>query len=574
MHMSDLFKSHRYPVRLLLAYGLLVTACPVLAQEADIIFTGKHIITVDKTTTGATAVAVRGDRILAVGEREAVMKHRSPATRLVDLGEHALLPAFIDAHGHISAQARLLTFANLSPPPVGPVKNIVDIQNVLRRFLRDSKIPPGGWVVGFGYDDSLLAEGRHPDRDDLDAVSTDHPIFLMHASGHLGVANSMALAAIGISDRTADPPGGVIRRRKNSTEPNGVLEESAMWKAYSALPQPSQAETIQQIVAAEHYYASKGIATVQDGAASARDIANFKAAAKQGKLFLDIVSYALWTPGTSAMPAPELFGGYDNRFRVGAIKLVLDGSPQGKTAYLSKPYYVPPPGKGKDYRGYPAYPAEVVDQAVHDVLAHHIQLAAHANGDAAAEMLIDAVDKAWKSLPLSDPRVVMIHAQTVRDDQLDRMAQLGIMPSFFSAHTFFWGDWHRESVLGPARADRISPTGSALDRGIIFTVHNDEPVTPPIPIDLIWSTTSRRTRSGDILGPLQRVSAYEAIKAVTINGAYQYFEEGSKGSILPGKLADLVILSQDPLTMDHERIREINVLETFSHGRNVYTSGH
>jgi predicted amidohydrolase YtcJ len=164
----------------------------------------------------------------------------------------------------------------------------------------------------------------------------------------------------------------------------------------------------------------------------------------------------------------------------------------------------------------------------------------------------------------------MIHAQTVRDDQLDRMATLGMIPSFFPAHTFFWGDWHRESVLGPERADRISPTRSALDRGLKFTVHNDAPVTPPVPIDLLWSTVNRRTRSNDILGPAQRIPVYEAIKALTINGAYQYFEEHSKGSITPGKWADLVVLSADPLAIDPEDLRDIRVLATWSQGVQVF----
>jgi len=543
-----------------------------VAEDADVIFIGQHIITVDKSTAGADAVAIKGDSILAVGTQESVLEHKSGRTQVIDLGQRALLPGFIDSHGHVGMQSKLLRLANLSPPPVGKVRNVADVGEALRQYIRQAEIPAGQWVVGFGYDDSLLAEQRHPSRADLDVVSTEHPVFIVHTSGHLAAANSMALAAAGITAETQDPPGGVIRRLRGSNEPDGVLEESAMFQVYLSLPKPSLEESVRQLTDVQAYYASKGITTVQEGGATTEDINTLKSAASQEKLILDIVAYALWMPGEGAIPAPGQFGEYSNRFKIGGIKLLLDGSPQGKTAYLSEPYEVPPPGHDSTYRGYPSSPPEVVDQAVYDVLSGDIALLAHANGDAAAELLINAVDRATKALPVTDTRVVMIHAQSVRDDQLDRMAMLGMIPSFFSAHTFFWGDWHRDSVFGPRRADRISPTRSALEREIVFTVHNDAPVTPPVPIDLLWSTVNRRTRSGDILGPLQRIDTFEAIKALTINGAYQYFEEDRKGSITAGKLADLVILSQDPLSTEPALIRDISVVETISHGRSVFKS--
>jgi predicted amidohydrolase YtcJ len=567
------FRIPEFKIKLVLSLLAFTFASQAPAQEADIIFIGQHIITVDEKSPGAEAVAVKDGRILAIGDRVSMLGLKSEQTRVVELGERALLPGFIDAHGHVGMQSKLLRLANLSPPPVGTVTNIEEVTETLRTYIRQAEIPAGQWVVGFGYDDSLLAERRHPNRDELDAVSAEHPVFILHTSGHLGAVNSMALAAVGISAESQDPPGGVIRRRPGSNEPDGVLEESAMWQAYMALPKPSLETSVQQIVDVQSYYASKGITTVQEGGASPEDIKVLSAAASQQKLILDIVAYSLWLPEQGEIPSPGKFGEYRNRFKVGGIKLMLDGSPQGKTAYLSEPYEVSPPGHDRDYVGYPASPSEVVDQAVHEVLSGNIHVLAHANGDAAAEMLINAVEKATDSLQVQDTRVVMIHAQSVRDDQLDRMAMLGMVPSFFSAHTFFWGDWHRDSVFGPRRADRISPTRSALERGIVFTVHNDAPVTPPIPIDLLWSTVNRRTRSGDILGPLQRIDTYEAIRALTINGAYQYFEEDHKGSITPGKLADLVVLSQNPLTTEAAMIQDISVVETFSHGRSVFKAG-
>ena len=263
------------------------------------------------------------------------------------------------------------------------------------------------------------------------------------------------------------------------------------------------------------------------------------------------------------------FGRYQNRLRFGGVKMMLDGSPQGKTAYLTHPYHVPPPGQTDDYRGYPTHGDDHVNAMFAAYLGARIPILAHANGDAAADQLINAVARAN---PTVDHRTVMIHAQTAREDQLDQMQALGIIPSFFSAHVFFWGDWHRDSVLGPERGSRISPTRSAWDRQMPFTVHNDSPVVPPDIIRLIWATTNRKTRSDQVLGPDQRLTTFEALSAVTRMAAYQYSEEDSKGTLETGKLADLVILSRNPLTMDPGDLLDLEVDETWSRGERIYVA--
>ena len=263
------------------------------------------------------------------------------------------------------------------------------------------------------------------------------------------------------------------------------------------------------------------------------------------------------------------FGSYTGRVKVGGIKLILDGSPQGKTAYLTEPYYKPPHNESKSYKGYPLIPQTEVSEWVKKYADLNIPIMAHANGDAAADMLIQAVKNAEIE---SDHRTIMIHAQTVREDQLDLMKELEIIPSYFSTHTFYWGDWHRDSVFGPDRAMRISPTKSTLERDMPFTVHNDAPVVPPDMIRLLWSTTNRLTRSGKVLGPNQRISTYDALKAITINAAYQHFEDDIKGSIEVGKLADLVVLSADPLSMPSESLLNLQIISTFSHGKEIFSS--
>jgi predicted amidohydrolase YtcJ len=262
------------------------------------------------------------------------------------------------------------------------------------------------------------------------------------------------------------------------------------------------------------------------------------------------------------------FGSYEGRLKIGGIKLILDGSPQGKTAYLTEPYYKPPHSELDSYTGYPLIPQLEVSKWVKRYADLNIPIMAHANGDAAADMLIKAVESARIG---TDHRTVMIHAQTVREDQLDNIKSLGIVPSFFSTHTFYWGDWHRDSVFGLDRASRISPTKSALDRNIPYTVHNDAPVVPPDMIRLLWSTTNRLTRSGKTLGLEQRISTYEALKAMTVNGAYQHFEEKTKGTIEVGKLADLVVLSEDPLHIPAEDILKLKVVATYSHGKQIFS---
>lgn len=544
-----------------------------LAQAAskapDTIYLG-DVVTMDAARPAAEAVAVKGQTIVAVGDRATVLALKGRTTRVVDLGQKALLPGFIDSHGHITVVAMQAHSANLSSPPVGTVRSIADLQQALRRHIEQRKIPAGGWVVGWGYDDAQLAERRHPTRADLDAVSTEHLIYVSHASGHLGAANSRMLQFGETTADTPNPAGGVIRREADGRQPNGVLEEIAHLQMSLKIPRPDLTQRLEMLRDSIQYFASQGITTAQEGGAMPEALDWLEEAAKRGMLPLDVVAFRFWMPLASAFPADRRFGVYNNRLKIGGIKLMLDGSPQGKTAYLSEPYLKPPLGQKADYRGYPAMPPDAVRKGVYEALSRQVPILAHANGDAAAQMLVDAVDAVRAETGNRTTSVTMIHAQTVRDDQLDRMAKLAMIPSFFVGHTLFWGDWHRDEVLGLPRADRISPTRSALDRGIAFTLHTDSPVTPPDMLQSLWSAVNRRTRSNDILGPQQRLTTAEALAGLTINGARQYGEEAIKGSIAPGKRADFVILSCSPLRVPGERLRSLHIEETVSQGLSIY----
>jgi len=546
----------------LLCSHLFLTAI----EEADLIISSnKVILMTEKESAQPLSVAIKNKKIIWIGSHEDAKNIQGEH---VDFGNQAVLPGFIDAHGHASYLAFATQVANIASPPVGKINNIQDLQTELKNFIQDSGLQPGEWLMGLGYDDSLLAEQRHPTKDDLDEVSTEHPIYLIHVSAHLGAANSLGLSLANINSKTQDPPGGKIRRYENSLEPNGVLEETAAYPLQQ-LAMSAYKDPIGSVKKAMEIYARNGITTAQDGASSLETIGLMQAADAQNMIDIDVISYPIGQNGLDENLNALNFGSYTGRVKVGGIKLILDGSPQGKTAYLTEPYYKPPHNESKSYKGYPLIPQTEVSEWVKKYADLNIPIMAHANGDAAADMLIQAVKNAEIE---SDHRTIMIHAQTVREDQLDLMKELEIIPSYFSTHTFYWGDWHRDSVFGPDRAMRISPTKSTLERDMPFTVHNDAPVVPPDMIRLLWSTTNRLTRSGKVLGPNQRISTYDALKAITINAAYQHFEDDIKGSIEVGKLADLVVLSADPLSMPSESLLDLQIISTFSHGKEIFSS--
>ena len=552
--------------------GLGITAEQTVEAHppADLVFLGGHIVTMDPAQPSVEAVAVRGERIAAAGTRDEVLALRGAATRVVELGDRALLPGFIDAHGHFLAVGRSLDALSLHPPPVGDVRNIDDVVRRIRAWIAERDIPPGGLVVGSGYDDSLLAEERHPTRDDLDRASTAHRIVLTHVSGHLRTANSAALAASGVTAGTPDPPGGHIRRRAGSREPDGVLEETAGGLvAASGLFSPTPAETAALARRAVGEYLRYGTTTVQDGSTGWETIDALRAAAEREPFAADVAVFPRFrTPADAERAVHE--SDYRGGFRVAGVKFSLDGSPQGRTAWVTEPYAEGPPGAPPDYRAYGTLDPDAYRAGAAHLIRRGVPIIVHANGDAAIDLMLDGVDAAVAGLePMPDHRAVIIHAQLMRADQLDRAAALRVVPSFFSAHAFFWGDWHRRS-FGEARGNNVSPVRWAIERGVRFTVHNDSPIVPPDILRLVSITVNRTTRSGHVLGPHQRATVREALHAVTLGAAYQYFEEETKGSITAGKQADLVILAENPLHADAANLERIEVLETFSRGRSVY----
>jgi predicted amidohydrolase YtcJ len=555
-------------VKVLLGIGFSSLGALGAAQDADLIFLGQNIITMD--ASNVSAVAVRGDRIVVAGSEQDARALQGKGTRVIELGERALLPGFIDAHGHFAGVARYVDMLDLSSPPVGDVTSVDDIVRKLQRRIENLNIPPGELVYGYGYDDSLLAELRHPDRDDLDRASSDHPIVIRHVSGHLLAANSMALLEAGVGANSADPAGGIIRRRPGSDEPDGVMEETAMqfFPGTGELLTPQRQSELRR--EAVQIYAGYGITTIQDSNVSQAYVDRLKAEGLEQEYAADIVTFVMGNPlPDDVLATVAADTSYTGGVRNGGVKFTLDGSPQGRTAWMSEPYNAGPPGAAADYVAYPSYDPDAWLNRIGPLLERGVPVLAHANGDAAIELMIDGVANAIAAGPVPDHRSVIIHAQLIREDQLDRVAELGIIPSFYSVHPFFWGDWHRLS-FGEERARFISPVQAAIARDIPFTVHNDSPIVPPDMMRLVEITVNRETRSGFVLGPDQRASVMQALHAITLGAAYQYFEEDEKGSITVGKRADLVILEDNPLTVATSELGEVSVLETFARGKSIF----
>ncbi len=553
--------------RLLVALALVLVAVLVWwalrPGPGRVLYRGGPILTLDADGRIAEALATEGDRIAAVGTERELAAWQDGA-RVVDLAGRALLPGFIDAHGHFPGAGIFAVAADLNAPPIGDVATLDAL--VMRLKAQAAALDEDAWVVGLGYDDTLLAEGRHPTRRDLDRVSESQPVGILHVSGHVAAANSLALARLGIGPETPDPPGGVIRRGPDGA-PDGVLEESAAEQLSQAILQPSPLDSWRIAQRANEVYLAAGVTTAQNGYADALQARGLAWLARLGLLPLRVV---VWPSETlmDQLLAGELSFPESEHFRLGAVKLIADGSIQAYTGYLSEPYFVPP-GDDPDYRGYPRIARDELFEQVARYHAAGLQVAVHGNGDASIDDILDAFEAAAAAHPRSDTRHVVIHAQMARDDQLDRMRDLGVIPSFFSLHTWYWGDRHRERFMGPARAARMSPAQGASERGIRFTIHCDTPVVPMEPLRLVWSAVNRRSAGGVVLGPEQRIPVERALRAVTIDAARQHFEEADKGSLEPGKLADLVIVDRNPL--EHpESIDRLRVLETVVGGRPVW----
>jgi predicted amidohydrolase YtcJ len=557
----------------------LLNSCTGYPQKniGETMYFGGDIITMsgDRPIYAESVVQKEG-KILFVGSKSEALSKYGDHIKSVNLEGKTMLPAFLDAHGHFFNVGLTSLCANLLPPPDGPGHSFQTIQETLNDYKTSEEgkyiQEKLGWIIGMGYDDSQLAEKDHLKMSDLDKVSTEVPIVIIHQSGHLASMNTKAMEIVGYNSQTKDPEGGVIRRDKNGN-PNGVLEEAAFFNVmFPILGKMDGALADRCIDNGQKEYASRGYLTAQDGRTTKEQLLALASAAKRKSYYLDVVAYPDIELGTDYITSGDYSPShtYSDRFRIGGVKLTLDGAPQGKTAWLTQCYHKNPEGREGCYKGYGVMDDEKANGFIQTAFKNKWQILCHSNGDAAIDQYLRAVELAQKEYDYPDHRTVLIHGQTLRKDQIPELVKLKILPSLFPMHTFYWGDWHFDSVLGEKRATYISPTRDVLKAGLTLTSHHDAPVTLPNSMRVLDATVNRVTRSGKILGPDQRLTAYEGLKTLTDWAAIQYFEQNSKGTIAEGKLADFVILDKNPLKIDSRDISKINVLESIKEGKTVF----
>lgn len=526
----------------------------------QIYFNGNIITMVGKQPEYVEAVFVEKGKIKKIGSKKELLqeleKEENKEIEKIDLKGCTMLPAFLDSHSHITALAQTLGIIDLSH-----CTSFSQIIATLKQEMKNRKIPKDDWIIGFGYDHNFLEEKRHPDKEVLDQVTNSSPILITHVSGHMGVVNSLGLEKLGITEKTKKIEGGNYGTIEGTNLPNGYLEERMFIEQTRNVLNISKKKIKEFLMKAQTIYLQNGITTVQDGLTKKQDFELLKELANENKWLVDVVSYLDYFSSKEVITENlEYKNKYHHRLKIGGYKMILDGSPQAKTAWVTEPY------EGEEsYFGYPTHTDEEVQKVITNSLRENLQLLTHCNGDAAADQLLHAFEKEKNT---KEARPVMIHAQMVREDQLEQMKQIGMIPSFFVAHTYYWAEVHKQN-LGK-RAYRISPAKTAQKKGLIFTFHQDTPVLAPNMLETIWCAVNRKTKQGSELGKEEQIDVYTALKAITIYCAYQYFEEQTKGTIEEGKLADFVVLDKNPLTIEKEDIKQIQVLQTRKEGKVVY----
>ncbi|MGE7591905.1 amidohydrolase [Peribacillus frigoritolerans] len=544
--------------------------------QVDLLITNANVLTLDEKSRIGGSVAVSNGNIIGIWTEakppRASIEYNS-RTQVIDLKGATLLPGFIDTHNHLLMYSQFRKQANCSSP-LNPT--IEDIQARLLSMAKQTE--KENWILGFGYDDTLLKEKRHPTRAELDAVVPDHPVFIRHVSAHFGVVNSAALKMAGMDETVLDPPGGHLGR-DGSGQLNGILYElPAMNMVEKKIPAPSLDLLVSLLSEGSKDYLETGITTNTDaGVGLNMGIVELEAhlkaiAERKNPLRMRLmVMHNLLREGnelgkyTANELNLEIIEKSCGRARLDSAKLFQDGSIQGLTAALRQPYHCNPGVSGDLLHEQNEFNEEILD-----LNKRGFRITTHGNGDRAIGSILDAYEFALKKNPRIDHRHRIEHLQTVTKSDLERMKKLGVAGSFFINHVYYWGDRHKKLFLGPERANSINPLRDALLNNLLFTVHSDCPVTPISPLFSVWAAVNRITMGGEVLGHEQRIDVESALRSMTIWGAELNFDEKNTGSIEIGKRADFVILSEDPLKVDPLEIKDIPVLATIVNGQVLY----
>ncbi|HXV61016.1 MAG TPA: amidohydrolase [Vicinamibacteria bacterium] len=529
---------------------------PFERTEAELILHNGNLITVDDSQPKAQAVAIVRDRLFAVGSDDEVLNLATARTRRVDLEGKTVVPGFVDAHTHLGYSGlRHLTRVDCD------LRTIEAIKGAIRAYAQET--PVGEWVAGFKYDDTKTAEGRALTRADLDDVAPEHPVVIEHRGGHTSYVNSLALKKLGYDESSNDPPGGHLGRDADGRL-NGKLEENASFAAIRALPSDFTREQAREgVKLISHMMAAAGVTSAHDALGTPDDLRSYQDAREAGELALRVYTLIDYEYLDRMLEAGIRSGLGDEWVKVGAVKQICDGSISERTARLSEPFI----GRPDDYGIIVTKEEDLLEQSrkAHDA---GWQLAIHANGDVGIDITLRVYETLQKENPRPDPRFRLEHCTVINDDLVRRIRALGAIPNPFSTYVYYHGE--KMVHYGPERLERMFAVRSFLDAGIRVTQTSDYPPGPFEPMMALQSSVTRTDARGNVWGPQQKISVMEAIRVGTLHGAYASYEENDKGSIEAGKLADLVVLGQDPTRVEPSTLIDVPVERTMIGGRWVH----
>jgi predicted amidohydrolase YtcJ len=523
-------------------------------RHPDLILSGGTFYTMDASLGPVEALAIRGDRILAVGSSDEIMDLAGAATKVLDTRGMTITPGFIDSHSHpLMANEAVSVNVNF--------RTIDEVQDALR--TRAANTPPGFWVQGHMYDDTKFNEGRPVNRFDLDGVSAEHPILILHRGGHTAVVNSKAFEVAGITSETLDPPGGKYYRDERGF--TGRIAEHALDTFYQAgdWPEIDRSANQENVRLITKRMASAGLTSTTDAYGDREGWQAYQDAWSAGELSCRI-SFMSSGEIFEAMKTAGIRSGYgDAMLRVGAVKYGADGSASERTMRMSTPFK----GRPEDY-GILTMSQDEIDAAVDDAVVNNFRIGIHANGDVTIDMVLQAYERVLENWKGHNPRFRIEHCSLVNPALLERIKATGSIPTPFYTYAHYHGEkWHE---YGPEKMEWMFAHRSFLDYDIPVAPASDYTPGPYEPMMALQSMVTRKDPDGNVWGPSQRITVGEAMNVCTMNGAFASFEEDIKGSLTPGKLADVVVLADDPHKVDPDSIKDIQVLNTIMGGRTIY----
>src|SRR6201996_6181351 len=549
-------------------FAFLVLLCTnIYAQDADLVLKNGNIITLKNKGDRAQALAIKDEKIISVGSNDDISKFIGANTKVIDLKGKTVVPGFNDVHQH---PAPIYTFEK--PYSVLKLDTVTSMKNLIVLLKRKAAITPKGVLIrGVGYNETKL--GGQPIRDSLDKASTDHPIIISHVSGHLSAANSYLMDMNGINENTKDPAGGAFERYPNSKRPDGICKEvAASYLHKSAMiqypPQPTADEEMEGYRKYFNEVLASGVTSIGDAWTTPERVKVYRKLVAEN--FPMRFNLLMGTPYANDLISGKIQRINNEHLRIEGVKVVHGNSLSGKTCWLYEPYDMINPVTGKkDYYGIPPARSQAsLDSLFLQIHKAGLQIACHSNGDREIDMVIAAIEKAQKAYPRPNARHRIEHCSITNQDILDKIKKDSIIPVF---HCYMYELGDKMLVYGDKRMAMLHPTKTAMDMGIIYALHSDAPISPYPAMIRLGSAVNRKTKDGGItIGANQKIDAEDAIKAYTFGGAYATFEEGKKGQLMTGQLADMIVLNDDPTTIDPDKIYDIKVLTTIAGGKVVF----